>query len=60
MLTDLDFGLDDGPIRAMTYSHDGFGLGHLRRTSSIARRLAQDAPGSSVIMLVGCSVGAFF
>src|SRR5690349_6939695 len=49
-----------GAIRAMTYTHDGFGLGHLRRTTNIASRLVQDVPGSSVLMLVGCSLGSFF
>src|SRR5690349_15641342 len=51
---------DCEPVRVMAYSHDGFGLGHLRRTANIAGRLVQDMPGSSVLMVVGCSLGAFF
>jgi predicted glycosyltransferase len=44
----------------MTYSHDGYGLGHLRRNSTIAASLVRQTPDSSVLMLVGCPVGAFF
>lgn len=47
-------------ITVMTYSHDGYGLGHLRRNSTIAASLVQQLPHSSVLMLVGCPVGAFF
>lgn len=48
------------PITVMTYSHDGYGLGHLRRNSTIASSLVRQMPQSSVLMLVGCPVGAFF
>ena len=44
----------------MTYSHDGYGLGHLRRNSTIAASLVRQMPDASVLMLVGCPVGAFF
>jgi predicted glycosyltransferase len=44
----------------MTYSHDGYGLGHMRRNSTIAARTVQRMPHSSVLMLIGCPVGAFF
>ena len=44
----------------MTYSHDGFGLGHLRRNTTIASHLAGDVPESSVLMLIGCPAGAVF
>ena len=44
----------------MTYSHDGFGLGHLRRNTTIASHLARDVPESSVLMLIGCPAGAVF
>ena len=46
--------------RLMTYSHDGYGLGHLRRTSDIARCFVEDVPGSSVLMLIGCASGSVF
>jgi len=45
------------PLRLMTYSHDGYGLGHLRRNSSIAARFVQEMPGSTALMLIGCSIG---
>lgn len=44
----------------MTYSHDGFGLGHLRRNTTIASVLARQVPDSSVLMLIGCPSGAVF
>ena len=46
--------------RLMTYSHDGYGLGHLRRTSDIAGCFVEDVPGSSVLMLIGCASGSVF
>ena len=52
--------LSPGPIRLLLYSHDGFGLGHLRRNTTIASRVVKDMPGSSVLLLVGCPLGAFF
>lgn len=48
------------PLAVMTYSHDGYGLGHLRRNSIIAASLVRQMPHSSVLMLVGCPVGVFF
>lgn len=47
-------------ISVMAYSHDGFGLGHLRRNSTIASHLAGDIPKSSVLMMIGCPAGAVF
>jgi len=44
----------------MTYSHDGFGLGHLRRNTTIASQLANELPMSSILMLIGCPTGAVF
>jgi predicted glycosyltransferase len=44
----------------MTYSHDGFGLGHLRRNTTIASAIARKVPDSSVLMLIGCPSGAVF
>src|SRR5215469_16326871 len=48
------------PVSVMTYSHDGYGLGHMRRNSTIAASIVRQMPHSSVLMLVGCPVGAFF
>ena len=50
----------DNDSTVMTYSHDGFGLGHLRRNSTIASILAHQVPDSSVLMLIGCPSGAVF
>jgi hypothetical protein len=33
-------------LSLMTYSHDGYGLGHLRRNTNIAANFVQQAPGS--------------
>src|SRR5215469_1246167 len=48
------------PISLMTYSHDGYGLGHMRRNSTLAASFVRQMPHSSVLMLIGCPVGAFF
>jgi predicted glycosyltransferase len=47
-------------ISVMTYSHDGYGLGHLKRNSTLAASIVRQMPHASVLMLVGCPVGAFF
>ena len=46
--------------RLVTYSHDGFGLGHLRRTLDIARWVVRDVPESNVLMLIGCPSATLF
>lgn len=46
--------------RIVLYSHDGFGLGHLKRNANIAGRLVERCPGSSVLMIVGSPAGAMF
>ncbi len=51
---------DREPVCVMAYSHDGFGLGHLRRNTNIAGRFVQQVPGSNVLLVVGCPRGAFF
>ena len=38
--------------RILLYSHDTFGLGHLRRSLAIAAQIAQDIPGAYSITLV--------
>jgi len=48
------------PLSLMTYSHDGYGLGHLRRNSNIAARFVQEVPGSTALMLTGCPAGNVF
>src|SRR5919112_1246042 len=46
--------------RVLMYSHDTFGLGHLRRSRAIANALVEERPGVSVIILSGSPViGSF-
>ncbi len=46
--------------RVLLYSHDTFGLGHLRRNLSIAKQLNQDIPGIHQLLMTGSMVvGAF-
>ncbi len=44
------------PKRVFLYSHDTFGLGHLRRNLAIARRLLADRGTFSVLLLTGSPV----
>jgi predicted glycosyltransferase len=46
--------------RILFYSHDTFGLGHLRRTRAIAERLAAAFAGSSALILTGSPVAGRF
>ena len=40
--------------RFIFYSHDGCGLGHLRRNLAIAAAVTKAAPDASVLLLTGC------
>lgn len=42
--------------RVLVYSHDSFGLGHLRRCRAIAHALVDSDPGASVIILSGSPI----
>jgi predicted glycosyltransferase len=42
--------------RVLLYSHDTFGLGHLRRSSAIARRLVEHNPALAVLIVTGSPV----
>jgi predicted glycosyltransferase len=44
----------------MLYSHDTFGLGHLRRSRALATALTEDDPRSSAIILTGSPVAGRF
>lgn len=44
------------PQRALIYSHDSFGLGHLRRCRAIAHALVDQNPDMSVIILSGSPI----
>jgi predicted glycosyltransferase len=41
--------------RFLFYSHDGLGLGHLRRNLAIAAGLTDAAPNASVLLATGCN-----
>ena len=50
----------DDAVRVLLYSHDTFGLGHLRRSRAIANALVPERPGVSVVILSGSPViGSF-
>lgn len=42
--------------RVLIYSHDTFGLGHLRRCRAIAHSLVENDPGMSVLILSGSPI----
>ena len=46
--------------RILLYSHDTFGLGHLRRTLAIAERVAGDRPQASQLLITGSMVAGAF
>jgi predicted glycosyltransferase len=46
--------------RILLYSHDTFGLGHLRRSLSIAKQIARDIPGSHQLLVTGSMVAGAF
>lgn len=48
------------PRRVMFYSHDTFGLGHLRRSRALASALTASHPGTSAIILTGSPIAGRF
>lgn len=46
--------------RVMLYSHDTFGLGHLRRSRALATALTAADPGASAIILTGSPIAGRF
>jgi predicted glycosyltransferase len=46
--------------RVLIYSHDTFGLGHLRRSRAIANALVQSTPDASVVIISGSPVVGSF
>lgn len=45
--------------RIMMYSQDGFGLGHMRRTSSIANQVAQVRSDAAILTMADSRLGQF-
>jgi predicted glycosyltransferase len=50
----------DDHIRVLMYSHDTFGLGHLRRTRTIAHALVEQHKRLSVLIISGSSIAGAF
>ena len=46
--------------RLLIYSQDGFGLGHQRRTTSLADEFLRGCPGASVLTVSDSPLGKFF
>ena len=46
--------------RLLIYSQDGFGLGHQRRTTSLADEFLRSCPGASVLTVSDSPLGKFF
>jgi predicted glycosyltransferase len=46
--------------RIMMYSQDGFGLGHMRRTSSIANQIAHVRSDAAILTMADSRLGQFF
>jgi predicted glycosyltransferase len=46
--------------RILMYSQDGFGLGHMRRTTSIANQIASDRPDASILTMADSRLGQYF
>ncbi len=46
--------------KILLYSHDTYGLGHLRRSLSIAGQIAHDLPQASQLLLTGSMVAGAF
>jgi len=52
--------MHDAKPKILIYSHDSFGLGHLRRCRAIAHSLVDSLPGASVLILSGSPIiGSF-
>jgi predicted glycosyltransferase len=44
----------------MMYSQDGFGLGHMRRTTSIANQIVKVRPDAAILTMADSKLGQFF
>ncbi len=47
-------------VRILMYSHDSFGLGHLRRCRTIAHALVEDYRGLNVLIISGATIAGAF
>lgn len=46
--------------RMMMYSQDGFGLGHMRRTTSIANQIVRTSADAAILTMADSRLGQFF
>lgn len=63
MITRPSLAQDTDPGRSpriMLYSHDTFGLGHLRRSSALAAAITQAIPNASALIMTGSPVAGRF
>lgn len=47
-------------LRVLTYSHDGYGIGHLRRNLRLSTRLVQRFPAASILAATGSRIAHYF
>jgi predicted glycosyltransferase len=47
-------------MKILMYSHDSYGLGHLRRTLALAEAFVEHDPTASVLILTGSTVSSTF
>jgi predicted glycosyltransferase len=47
-------------VKVLMYSHDSFGLGHLRRTLVLAEAFVEHNPGANVLILTGSTLSGAF
>ena len=47
-------------MRIMMYSHDSYGLGHLRRTLALAEAFVEADPNTNVLLLTGSTVSSSY
>lgn len=59
-MTRTDAALANRPPRVMLYSHDTFGLGHLRRSRALAEAITCANPTASALILTGSPVAGRF
>ncbi len=50
----------DSPKRIVIYSHDTYGLGHLRRNLALAQALVRSSPNMRIVIVTGSRVAANF
>ncbi|MGE3174922.1 MAG: glycosyltransferase family protein [Planctomycetota bacterium] len=48
------------PLRVLTYSHDSCGLGHLRRSVTIAEAITEQEPNAEIVCVSGSPVPEMF